>query len=215
MQAARRMWKRGPRERAAGPTGGMFGYVRAETGRVEITAVPARFEAGTAVLTCGAVPRPALGAAPWACWAKKPQRRGRGPEPLMEDEKTALFLLVLMENCVIITLEYSAETAWGRPADEKARPGMDGSSARRCSLLPSCVQILFENEISQNIKRGGRIRGRLFCWLEYSNRGGIEPQGWAISPEHGPAGVPRCAAGGGHAGFSHGCFAGQSTAAFP
>lgn len=47
MQAARRMWKRGPRERAAGPTGGMFGYVRAETGKVEITAVPARFEAGT------------------------------------------------------------------------------------------------------------------------------------------------------------------------
>lgn len=72
MQAARRMWKRGPRERAAGPTGGMFGYVRAETGKVEITAVPARFEAGTAVLTRGVVSRPTLGAASRACWSKSP-----------------------------------------------------------------------------------------------------------------------------------------------
>ena len=135
---------------------------------------------------------------------QKPQRRGSGLELLMEDEKNSAFLLVLMENCVIITSRCPAETAWGRPADEKAYSGMDGSSVRRCSLLPSCAHILFENEISQNIKRGGRIRGRLFCWLKYSDRGGIEPQGRAISPEHGPAGVPRCAAGGGHAGFSHG-----------
>ena len=93
-----------------------------------------------------------------------------------------------MENCVIITSRCPAETAWGRPADEKAYSGMDGSSVRRCSLLPSCAQTLFENEISQNTKRGGRTRGRLFCWLEYSNRGGIEPQGRTISPEHGRAG---------------------------
>ena len=102
--------------------------------------------------------------------------------------KNSAFLLVLMENCVIITSRCPAETAWGRPADEKAYSGMDGSSVRRCSLLPSCAQTLFENEISQNTKRGGRTRGRLFCWLEYSNRGGIEPQGRTISPEHGRAG---------------------------